>query len=297
MCAEKKGCIWQSAMAFDGLSGFGTATLVMAVAAVIVLCTVYIVYRVRKSDLQSYNVTTRPIRLSELAEAVEIKRETIPPTVRGTDFSYSFWLYVARFDSQDAPPNDKARAVFFRGDKDGVHPSSTPFSPLVVLDNEANRLKVLLKTSASRTDLDVEQIIADPRGAGWVVATVEYMPLQRWVSIVIVIKGPKLTIYLDGDMYTMENASSLNRTPAASRAGVNSQMGVLPSETNGPIFVGKMPFNTKSIDGTLAKLQFFNYALERSDARTLYLEGPQQRTFMATIGLPSYAIQAPIYKM
>ena len=284
-------------MAFDELSGIGAAALVVAVAGLIVLCVVYIVYRARRSDLRSYDLTRRPIRLADLAEAVEIKRELVPPTVRGTDYSYSFWLYVAQFDNSAAPPNDKARAVFIRGDKENVSPLHTPFSPLVVLDNEANRLKVMLKTSAARTDLDVEQIIAAPRDAGWVVATIEYMPIQRWWNVALVVKGSKLSVFLDGDLYTTESASFLNRSPAAVRAGVASLAGVLFSETSGPVFIGKMPFNAKGIDGTLTKLQFFNYALERSDARMLYLEGPQQRSVMTTLGLPAYGVQAPIYKL
>lgn len=282
-------------MAFDKLTGISAITIVIAAAAMIALCVVFIVFRVRESDLTSYDLTTRPMRLGDLSAAAEVKGDRIPPTVRGSDFSYSFWLYIANFDPLAA--DDKARAVFFRGDQAAATPAAqTPFSPIVALDNDANRLKVLIKTTASRADLDVEQIIADPRAAGWVVATVEYMPLQRWVNIVVTVKGTKVVVYLDGDMYTMESSSFLNDAPAAAAAGISNLAGVLPSETSGSVFVGNMSPDAKSIDGTLTKLQFFNYALERDDVRTLYLEGPQKRTLMASLGLSSYGLQAPIYK-
>lgn len=282
------------------------AVAVVAVAAAIVLAAAFVVYRTRQSDLKAYDLTTRAVRLYELGSAVEVDKARVPATPRGGDFSYSFWLEVDAYDATGAHRVVFARAV--EGDA-GVLPGDRSvgmrMSPLVVLDKDANRLHVLLRTTASRDDgaagavADVADVVEDPTRYGWTMATVAYLPLQRWVNVAFAVRGGKLTLYLDGDVYTVENTAFLNNKPAAAAAGAPAA-GVLPEATRGSVFVGMLPGAAapaaKPIPGVLTKLRFYNYALGNAEAKAVYLEGPVQRTLTTRIGLPAYGVQAPVYR-
>lgn len=276
----------------DRLSGFGAAAIVVAAAVAIVLVTVFVLYRMRKTDLRSYDLTTRTVRMYELNEPLKIDKSRVPATVTGTDFSYSFWVYVAKYE-----PTADSRVVFFRG---GVDASNRMYaSPVVLLDKSTNSVHVMVSTTASDPipiGYDgMDKIVANAEAMGWSVATIEYLPLQRWVHVAFVVKGAKITVYLDGDMYTVESTAFLNGKAAAARRGVGSQ-GVLPASTRGDVYVGKHNWPSQTIDGSLTKLQFYNYAVSAEDARTLYLEGPIQVTLTSRMGLPAYGVQTPIYR-
>ena len=134
---------------------------------------------------------------------------------------------------------------------------------------------------------------------------IEYVPIQRWVHIGIVVNdfgtstGGNITTYVDGDLVGVaghgeelrgvgnetDNSYKYNITDLDLDKNDNLVIGGSHNEDGSPGF-----------SGLICKFTMFNYDLNDRDIHNDYVEGPIDN-FMAKLGLGAYGLRSPVYKL
>lgn len=260
-----------------------TSLIVFSVICVMVLVLIIalIVWRIRRGDLKSTVLVKDPIQMfGSGGVPVTIPTSAIPTTLSGQEYSYSFWVYLVEYTTAQSP-----MMLFSRGQQTG----HTGGSPLVYLDKNTNVMYVSIATTTVVTPTPtIDQISAS---LGYVTAKIDYVPLQRWVNVTFVVQDYLLTVYMDGDIYTVVNV-----TDAPDAGSTNTKPTIRPSfsTTTGDIIVGDTGNHPQAF---LSQLRFYNYALTQENTYTCYSAGPLSPSAMSLIGIPAYGIRSPIYRI
>lgn len=134
---------------------------------------------------------------------------------------------------------------------------------------------------------------------------IEYVPIQRWVHIGIVINdygtstGGSIATYVDGDLVGIAGQGETMRGLGEDLDGVHKyDITNLDLDKNDNLIVGgeHNPDTTPGFAGLLCKFTMFNYDLNDRDIHNNYNEGPIDN-FMAKLGLGAYGVRNPIYKI
>lgn len=275
---KMKGMV--SKVSFGAMVKKKNTLIVLSVITVFItiLVIAYIVYRVRRKNLKGKVLVKKPFELSNasFSKPMIITSDKIPTSKYGIEFTYSFWLYVHSFEATDLP-----KLIFLRGFENSYGESS----PIVFMDAKSNRLNVCVRTNMSITTTSLGDITKPD--SKFLFASIEYMPMQRWVHVAFMIKENLLTVCLDGELYTVENVLDF------SVSGVNP----LISSQSGDMTVGNIP-GSAGVRGHLTQLELFNYALSLDDVYGIYKKGPfsLMQSLMSKLGLGDYKLRTPIYK-
>lgn len=296
---------WTSALSnrFSKLDATSVVVFSVVCVMVLILIIAYIVWRIRRSDLKSTVLVKDPIQMFGTGVVpLTIDQAIIPPTLNGQEYSYSFWVYIVQYDQSSAP-----MMLFGRG----VQTNNQGGSPLVYLDPNTNMMyvSIAINTIASKTTA----ISSVPSSSNYVTAKVDYVPMQRWVNIAFVVQDYLLTVYMDGDVYTVNNvtdppqlgsaATSAAAAQAAAALATATASGtpvppVAPrpvfTATTGSIVVGDSKSQPQAF---MSQLLFFNYALTQQDIYACYSAGPMSPSAMALIGIPAYGVRSPLYRI
>lgn len=260
---------------------------------------------IRKKVLQNKNYTIKETKspLSGLS-LNKCDGSNIPDTANGKRFSFSFWIYIHNLDKNAGI----MRHVLHRGDEKNVMGGS----PTVFLDPSVNKLYVLFDTLSKTTDdpSDLSTKSADVQFMYNVARrgiTVDYVPLQRWVHIGIVVNedanGGSIASYVDGELV---KTSSSNRTIDVEKYKVTPKITNLALDRKGNVFIGGTNDAASGIgfSGLVSMVQFFNYNLNAKDMYDVYTEGPIHISMIGKlanrlgIGMITnqYGVRNPIYK-
>ena len=130
-----------------------------------------------------------------------------------------------------------------------------------------------------------------------IISTIDYVPLQRWVNISIVINNKYTIIYMDGEIYSVKSTEDVATTRYEVNAvGQPIQNSLIVEKTEGNIFIGKGPIGGNvGAPGVLGSLDFFNYAISLDEAKKIYQKGPD--TGVLSIGESEYGFRTPVYKL
>lgn len=274
---------WTAALGSHFSKLDSTSLIVFSVVCVLVLVLIIalIVWRIRRSDLKSTVLVKNPIQMfGSGAVPVTIVASKIPPTLSGQEYSYSFWVYLVQYATSGS-----SMMLFSRGQQ-ALH---TGGSPLVYLDKNTNTMYVSVATTTTVTP--VPTIDGVGASLGYVTAKIDYVPLQRWVNVAFVVQDYLLTVYMDGDIYTVMNVTDL---PDAGATGNTPPKRPSFAPTTGDIIVGDTSYQPQAF---LSQLLFFNYALTQQDVYTSYSAGPLAPSAMSLIGIPAYGIRSPVYRI
>lgn len=242
---------------------------------------VWMVYRMKRTDLQGTTLLKAPRALYDMnGGAITIENTKLPVTSgNGQEFTYSFWLYLVDFTTTIAH-----KPLITRGAGGStVNDAGT----LVYLDNRTNKMFISLKTNLSTTPVATFAQVLDNASSKYITATVEYVPLQRWVNVAFVVKDNLLTVYLDGDMYTIENVHDFYTT-----TGHRPVFGTMV----GDVKIGQLT-DTSETRGFISKVMYFNYGLMQSEIRSNYNAGPTTTNVMSRLGFPEYGVRTPVYRL
>lgn len=260
---------------------FAARPLVLTVAIVITLLgiigvLIFLLWRYLRRDMTSVAVIPNAHRLDTSTDT-KFDASKLPVTLSGQEFSFGFWVYFP-----EVPMRNKPRVLFRRGESD------TTANPLVVLDAKTNKMYIVIKTTTAGPTPSLDDIIGG-KSKGHLVSTIEYVPLQRWVHVCFVVQDALVTVYLDGSPYTVEHVartttSSAPGTDRPSVAGISGDI-VLPKDDD------------KTVRGFLARMLFFNYAISQLDVQKLYANGPRGSPALSALGLSSYGVRSPIYRL
>jgi len=134
----------------------------------------------------------------------------------------------------------------------------------------------------------------------YLILNVDYVPLQRWVNVTFIVDNKIITVYLDGEIYSVKNTEEFKtlRQPELDIRGRPIDVNIIVDKTDNNIYVGKNKSvgSGNTVNGYLGKLQFFNYALSMNEVKLIYAQGP--------IGAPSWfggkvnwGVRSPVYKL
>jgi hypothetical protein len=278
---------WSLGMAMSKVKGglYGNKTHKMiAIGILIIVLTVllliYIARRITRKDLISEEILKKPFKLyagGSLSKPFVYSSAKIPASKNGIEFTYSFWLYASSFDITSLP-----KLIFTRG-FDGNYGSA---SPIVYMDAKTNSLHFSVRTNVSDTSASLSTVRANE--ARFLNATVQYVPMQRWVQFALIVKENVMTVLMDGELYTIENVLDMHTA---------ADVGAMIRPHAGDLSIGSMA-GSAGLKGYITKFDIFNYAINISDVKSLYKKGPFSTTdtILSKLGFGDYKMRMPIYK-
>ena len=152
----------------------------------------------------------------------------------GIEFTYSTWIFVDDVPApRSLPSKPRYRHIFHKGSTDSFDdtglskPVNSPGLYLVSNATAGHKQKVDLKVVLSTFDDPMESV------------TIHDVPLNKWLNVVIMVKGQVLDVYVNGTI-----------------AGRHVLQGV-PMQSYGPL---NMSLNG-GFDGRMSTTQYFAYAL------------------------------------
>lgn len=235
--------------------------------------------------------TEVPIICNQLSE---FKIDKVLANSNGIKRTYGFWIYINDIDKY----NGKFRHIAHLGQEAKDIKNSCPY---ICLDTFQNKIHIrfapkIEPASMSRYDTlneitDVETLINyDGKRCG---ITIEYVPIQRWVYVVIVvsdINGGLVYTYIDGELIEVEKAKEnkliLHELNFETRAG---SLFVGGSVSNSSI-------NATGFSGLMSKFTIYNYDLNKNDIYKEYNKGPLNG-LLTSMGIVSYGLRNPVYKI
>ena len=247
----------------------------------------------------------------------------------GSRKSYSFWIYIndmSKYKSQ----YQTVAAVSSDGDNEYKLGSCSPY---IFLDKRNNIMYVRFAPLENDYFKDINSINSDGSLHFYLRSgiAIDYVPLQRWVHIAIVCNSTafKTTLYayVDGDLVKTishgetfvlkgyEDMYDSSLTDTCGDTGVrgtdpvkmcraNSQLKAHLNNLNlnmtGYLYVGNNRDYKYGVgpgfSGLLASFTSYNYELNQQDIYNIYSNGPVTG-ILAKLGLGSYGIRNPVYKL
>jgi hypothetical protein len=281
------------------------AVAVVLTLLLIVVIIAYIVWRLNRSNLQAIDIVKDPVQLngkgalgsvsdgsssSSPKMPIRIPASKLPAMYVGQEFSMSFWLYLNDFQA-----TSMMKLLINRmPGNNGVNGAN----PVVFLDQTTNKLYVAIgtnrKAATPKATLD-SLLVKSGKGPSnnwtYLVATIDYVPLQRWVHVAFTVQDNTLTMYQDGGMYTVASLYDMvDPTNAISRPAFGACVGEMTIGNSSPTL-------SSDTTGFISRTQFFNYSLAASQVSQIYFAGPTSSNLLRSLGVPEYGVRSPVYRL
>lgn len=261
----------------------------------IVVIIAFIIWRLNRSKLRGISLLKAPVNLARPGKADPIPANRLPAMHVGQDFSFSFWLYLSDFVA-----TGKQKVIFLRRPSNSSNGTGefTSTNPIVMLGSDTNKLYVCLRTNRTPTNphASLSDILkAKDTNRTFLVSAIDYVPLQRWVNIAFAVEDNLLSLYMDGNVYTVQSLYDLNRKDNNS----SSVVAPLFASCTGDIRLGNFKSDiSDAVNGYISNLMFFNYALSSAQVSAVSVKGPDTGfSLIRSLGVPDYGIRSPIYRL
>jgi hypothetical protein len=286
--------------------------MIVVVLLVFILVIVYISFALKASNLKGKLLTKSPIKLDDLQTPFIVDAGDIPKPSVGREYSYSFWMYIDNF----VQTNDAPQMVMYRGTQNSIGDAN----PIVMMDGNSNKLYFVIKTQGSSLSSSVSSInydnnlqnvlsrsyfnnrdftLSTPNTHKHIIMSIDYVPLQRWVHVTVVIDNKIITVFMDGEIYSVKSIDEykMSKQPEFDVRGNKIDYNLIIEKTEGTVYLGK--FNgSKTPSAYLSNLGFYNYAISLSEVKKVYMQGPFAKgNFLSAIGISSYGVRSPIFKI
>lgn len=281
------------------------------VILIFVIVIVYITFAMKGAGLSGKTLTKTPIKLDGNNAPLVISSDKIPVPSLGREYTYSFWVYVENFNQ--TPGNQKM--LWYRGADNDIASAN----PIVYMEDMSNRLNFVIKTQNSvlssteaspyNADLTTiktknyfhnKSLTLDDEHNKHVIVTVDYVPLQRWVNYVMVVDNKLVTVYMDGQIYSVKSVDEFKTVKPAeyNDKGERFDYTLILDKTEGNIYTGKNPADSQNltINGYLSKIDFFTYAVSAKEVQKVYDQGPFTKGSLSAFG-SAYGVRSPVYRM
>lgn len=255
-----------------GQSNIGLIIVAFVLVCVIIYVIIYIYKTYNSTSLKTATMLKKPLKITN-TEIVNVSNNVaLPELYNGKEFSYSFWIYVDAIQ-----PNNDYKFVLGRLSSKGNYADG---NPIFFLDNSLNKLYVYVRTEGDSTSS--LSAMKDSTNT----LSIRYLPLQRWVNILLVVDNNFVQLFLDGDLRQVKDLSGNSSQPTNKVVATSS----------GNLMAGGSE-STIAFDGYLSKVQALNYAATIDHAKVIYKAGPLHKSILAAIGVPFYGIQSPFYRI
>jgi hypothetical protein len=241
-------------------------------------------------------------------ENTKLSGAGIPTDLNGRRASFMFWIYINDINENKG----QYRHILHLGEETVINAS-----PLVMLDKDTNKLYIRYSSIGSDDSVDTtigktwtgiieniketveginndsEAILYDLVNHGIVV---DYVPLQRWVHIAVVInetvnKGG-ISLYMDGELVkTVSSSESVMFSNGVTKEYSFQNLKLIRP---GDVYVGGD--NNEGFSGLVSNITFTNYDINASGVYKEYIKGPISN-LSSKLGLPAYGVRSPIYRI
>lgn len=262
----------------------GIVVLVLVVMLVIILLLVYIIRVFKMTGLKQSDLSSNLIFLNQRANLpIVLPASQLAPVTRGQEFSFSFWIQLDGYYENSL----YNKILFMRGNNPSASSNiDVASNPVVLLDKATNIMYFALRTTTEAGSIiNVNDITSSTGSATHMVAKVDYIPLQRWIHFVMVLRDNTLTVFMDGDIYSITTTNDVKTLTGARPLIKGSSGDVLIGDPNNPI------------NGVLGKFSFYNYGLTQKQVQNIYKAGPMNKTMLSYVGIGNYGLRSPIYNM
>lgn len=222
----------------------------------------------------------------------EFKIDKVLANSNGIKRTYGFWIYINDINKY----NGSFRHIAHLGKEAKDIKNACPY---IFLDKFKNEIHVrfapkadTLTTNTLNNIINTEELLnytkdGESKKCG---ITIKYVPIQRWVYIVIVVSdvnGGLVYTYIDGEL------AEVDRKKLA--------LHELDFETRpGGLFVGgslaNSLINATGFSGLISKFTVYNYDLNKNDIYKEYNKGPLNG-LLTSMGIVSYGLRNPVYKL
>ena len=224
----------------------------------------------------------------------EFKIDKVLANSNGIKRTYGFWIYINDINKYYG----SFRHIAHLGKEAKDIKNACPY---IFLDKEKNEIHVRFapkketlttETLNGITNKDL-LLTSDNKKCG---ITIKYVPIQRWVYIVIVVSdvnGGLVYTYIDGELAEVERGKDYANEKLA--------LHELDFETRpGGLFVGgslaNSLINATGFSGLISKFTVYNYDLNKNDIYREYNKGPLNG-LLTSMGIVSYGLRNPVYKL
>ena len=280
----------------------------LVVLLVFVAVIIYISFALKNSNLKGKMLISKPIKLNELSVPYEVTSADIPRPSVGREYSFSFWLYIESYEQ-----TADHKLIFARTSNKG---DISTANPMVMMDKKDNRMYIVIKTQDSTLPVSLNGIarltdVIDnnyfrkvkpvPTDNKHIIMEIDYIPLQRWVNILFVIDNKIVTVFMDGEIYSVKSTDelkALKKPDIDPLTGKPKKENLIIDKTDGDILIGKNPINDRhTVNGFLSNLTFSNYGMSLNQVKSAYNGGPMSKGgLLASMGI-QYSLRSPIYKL
>lgn len=258
-------------------SNIGTILVVMVLMLISIYAIVSVYKKYNETSLSTVTVLSKPSRIPDTSLSFISSEVKLPNNVNGKEYSYSFWVYI------DAEQIEQTANNKFLMGRLNSNVNVSNGSPIFMLDKTMNKMHVYVK----KTGDDVVAFDDIPDAYRESTLTIPYVPMQRWINIILVVDNNFLQLFMDGELRQVKDLTTFN--------ALGNQTNVVASPI-GNLAVGSSG-GVPSFKGFISKVQVFNYAISIDHAKIIYQVGPLNKSVLSNIGIPYYGIQNPFYRI
>jgi hypothetical protein len=225
----------------------------------------------------------------------------VADTANGVRRSFSFWIYINDMNKYNGQYKN---VLALSSDANNYTPNLS--SPHIFLDKTNNSMFIrFCNKTPGASEGKCPNIQNDTELANYMKQGIfiKYVPLQRWVNIVIVCNtdsfNTSIYAYVDGDLSTSVTNGQTQVSLINSGAKIDSlDFNDININMSGYLYIGSDNIADcgPGFSGLIANFTTFNYELNAKDIYNIYNKGPING-LLARLGLASYGVRSPIYKL
>tara|TARA_B100000401_G_C52807608_1_gene721927 strand:+ start:522 stop:1493 length:972 start_codon:yes stop_codon:yes gene_type:complete len=248
----------------------------IAVIVIAIICVAVVYYFIANAVFNKKSIiiekTKFPIK-GNVKSSILI--ENFPSAGNGNRRTYTFWVYVNDVNNASGKP----KHIFSIGDDSNIISNS----PIVILKDS----KLLIHFPSTNTSDSIDKITNSTNNT----VAFDYLPMQRWVHIAVVItddyQGATISLYMDAQLVSSTTNNKDGET------NNKKKIENLNLDKTGKLIVGGDNTATYGFNGLLSKVGIHNYDLNSRDIYNIYSEGPIDG-LLASLG---YGVRSPLYKL
>ena len=274
---------------------------------VIIFVILYSVVKMKKTQLISTTFIKEPIQPSKDIIEMVASESKLPKNINGKEYSYSFWIYV-----DDLNESSNHNLIFLKTGSSSLSDINFKDTNIIAyIEKNTNKLKLKFRTAnADQNDVTIgvdgtvkgidgklnvkgvtQDITLNDDMCYYADFSIDYLPLQRWVNISIIVDNNLISVFLDGQQ---KATKVLSEAPV----GCDSKLTGIISNKSGNIFIGSDPKNKlQSFRGTISRFIVFNYAITMDHVAAIYKGGSINKSVLGKVGLPLYGVRNPLYRV
>lgn len=316
---------------------YGYTIFVAVFIAIILFIIAYLLYiylrqRITKKIVYSVPAPSRPMKTNEVNR---LSGDGLPPSVNGSRQTFMFWMYIHDINLLsgselrhvihigDETSKGSSPSVFLDGMKnrlyvrfskktdrinavEGVGPTNLSdqikrirsYDPTLQESspNFDRELNSILGSTTVTNNLDAARVDLATHGV-----VIDYIPLQRWVHVAIVVNETVnrgyINTYLDGEI--VSSIGSSDTVVLSNGKMLTVDYTGIDLDKRGDVYVGGDIYSTgipRGFSGLVSRVVVANYDMNAVEVKKVFYKGPIDM-LASDILIPGYGIRSPIYKI